>query len=253
MTLTKSQKTLFNAVRTGSLAQVKAQLKKTGNIDFEGDYGRTPLEEAIFHGKVSIVKALVEGGADVNRVNDNGQTPLDYAKFHKETKIATYLKSEGAEKADDLASRNRYSRFSGYDDDDHYFQNSFDRDDDDDFKSNARAPKRSAAKKTAAKGTTAKKFTTAAEGGVELPTEPVKPKFTEESLKDIFNAKNWVGKTDDMEKLWTDVPDKLQKKFDFDAAFAEAKRETLKQHAPHAPTLKKAPPQNPPPQTPPQV
>lgn len=253
MTLTKSQKTLFNAVRTGSLAQVKAQLKKTGNIDFEGDYGRTPLEEAIFHGKVSIVKALVEGGADVNRVNDNGQTPLDYAKFHKETKIATYLKSEGAEKADDLASRNRYSRFSGYDDDDHYFQNSFDRDDDDDFKSHARAPKRSAAKKTAAKGTTAKKFTTAAEGGVELPTEPVKPKFTEESLKDIFNAKNWVGKTDDMEKLWTDVPDKLQKKFDFDAAFAEAKRETLKQHAPHAPTLKKAPPQNPPPQIPPQV
>lgn len=250
MTLTKSQKLLFNAVRTGSLAQVKAQLKKTGNIDFEGDYGRTPLEEAIFHGKVSIVKALVEGGADVNRVNDNGQTPLDYAKFHKETKIATYLKSEGAEKADDISSRNRYSRYSGYDDDDHYFFNSYDRDDDD-FVSNARAPKRSAAKKSKPKTATAKKFTTAAEGGVELPTEPVKPKFTEESLKDIFNAKNWVGKTEDMEKLWTDVPGKLQKKFDFDAAFAEAKRETLKQNAPHAPTLKKTltppPSQNTPP------
>lgn len=250
MTLTKSQKLLFNAVRTGSLAQVKAQLKKTGNIDFEGDYGRTPLEEAIFHGKVSIVKALVESGADVNRVNDNGQTPLDYAKFHKETKIATYLKSEGAEKADDIASRQRYSRYAEYDDDDNYFFNSYG-DDDDDFKSNARAPKRSAAKKSKPKTATAKKFTTAAEGGVELPTEPVKPKFTEETLKDIFNAKNWVGKTDDMEKLWTDVPEKLQKKFDFDAAFAEAKRETLKQNAPHAPTLKKTltppPSQNTPP------
>ena len=251
MTLTKSQKSLFNAVRTGSLAQVNAQLKKISDLEFEGDYGRTPLEEAIFHGKVSIVKALVEGGADVNRVNDNDQTPLDYAKFHKETKIATYLKSEGAEKADDISARSRYNRYPGYDDDDHYFLNSFDRDDDD-FSINARAPKRAAAKKAKApKGATAKKFTSAAEGGAELPTEPVKPKFTEETLKDTFNAKNWVGKTDDMEKLWTDVPAKLQKKFDFDAAFAEAKRETLKQNAPQAPTLKKTltpPPQNTPPQ-----
>lgn len=246
MTLTKSQKSLFNAVRTGSLAQVKTHLKKLSSLEFEGDYGRTPLEEAIFHGKVSIVKALVEGGADVNRINDNDQTPLDYAKYHKETRIAAYLKSEGAETEKDISARSRYSRYSGYDDDDHYFLNSLDRDDDD-FKSNARAPKRSAAKKSKPKTATAKKFTTAAEGGVELPTEPVKPKFTEESLKDIFNAKNWVGKTEDMEKLWTDVPEKLQKKFDFDAAFAEAKRETLKHYAPHAPTLKKAPPQSPPP------
>lgn len=250
MTLTKSQKTLFNAVRTGSLAQVKAQLKKTGNIDFEGDYGRTPLEEAIFHGKLSVVRALVESGADVNRVNDNGQTPLDYAKFHKETKIATYLKSEGAEKADDIASRQSYSRYAEYDDDDNYFFNSYDRDDDD-FASNARAPKRSAAKKSKPKTAGAKKFNAVAGGGAELPTEPVAPKFTEETLKDIFNAKNWVGKTEDMEKLWTDVPDKLQKKFDFDAAFAEAKRETLKQNAPQAPTLKKTltppPSQNTPP------
>lgn len=247
MTLTKSQKSLFNAVRTGSLAQVKAQLKKISDVDFEGDYGRTPLEEAIFHGKVSIVKALVEGGADVNRINDNDQTPLDYAKYHKETKIATYLKSEGAETEKDISSRSRYSRYPGYDDDDHYFLNSYDRDDDD-FTTNARAPKRSTAKKSKPKTATAKKFTTAAEGGVELPTEPVKPKFTEESLKDIFNAKNWVGKTEDMEKLWTDVPAKLQKKFDFDAAFAEAKRETLKHNAPHAPTLKKTltPPPEPP-------
>jgi hypothetical protein len=246
MTLTKSQKSLFNAVRTGSLAQVKTHLKKLSSLEFEGDYGRTPLEEAIFHGKVSIVKALVEGGADINRINDNDQTPLDYAKYHKETRIAAYLKSEGAETEKDISARSRYSRYSGYDDDDHYFLNSLDRDDDD-FRSNARAPKRSAAKKSKPRTATAKKFTTAAEGGVELPTEPVKPKFTEESLKDIFNAKNWVGKTEDMEKLWTDVPEKLQKKFDFDAAFAEAKRETLKHYAPHAPTLKKAPPQSPPP------
>ncbi len=248
MTLTKSQKTLFNAVRTGSLAQVKAQLKKTGNIDFEGDYGRTPLEEAIFHGKVSIVKALVEGGADVNRVNDNDQSPLDYAKFHKETKIAAYLKSEGAETANDISARARYNRFPGYDDDDNYFFNSFGDDDD----AAPKKSKRAAPKK--AKSATARNFKTAASGGAELPTEPVKPKFTEETLKDTFNAKNWVGKTEDMEKLWTDVPAKLQKKFDFDAAFAEAKRETLKHNAPHAPTLKKAPPTpSSPPSPPPQV
>ncbi len=248
MTLTKSQKSLFNAVRTGSLAQVKAQLKKTFDLEFEGDYGRTPLEEAIFHGKVSIVKALVDSGADVNRVNDNDQSPLDYAKFHRETKIATFLKSEGAETAKDISARKRYNRFPGYDDDDNYFFNSYGDDDDD---AAPKKSKRAAPKK--AKSATAQKFNATASGGAELPTEPVKPKFTEETLKDTFNAKNWVGKTEDMEKLWTDVPAKLQKKFDFDAAFAEAKRETLKQNAPHAPMLKKAPPVTPPPSQPPQV
>ncbi len=41
-----------------------------------------------------------------------------------------------------------------------------------------------------------------------------------------------------MKQLWEEVPIKLQKKYDFDTALAEAKRETLKRNAPQAASLK---------------
>ncbi|HYD16927.1 MAG TPA: ankyrin repeat domain-containing protein [Patescibacteria group bacterium] len=245
MTLTKSQRALFTAIRTGRAAQVKTQAAKISSLEFEGDYGRTPLEEAIFQGKLPVVKAIVEAGADLSRINDSDQSPLDYAKKHRETKIAAYLKQEGAETAKEINDRqnaNRgYSRYSGYDDDDHYFMRRGGYPDDDDWDS---APKKSAPKR--AKSAAAKKFGTAA-GAPEKPNEPALPKFTEENLKDIFNGKAWIGRAEEMEKLWDDVPAKLQKKFDFDAALAEAKRETLRKNCPPPPKLGKIPPQQPPP------
>jgi hypothetical protein len=60
----------------------------------------------------------------------------------------------------------------------------------------------------------------------------VKPVFREDTLKDIFNPQAWVGKTQEMEELWNDVPKRLHKHFDFAAALAEARRGTLKQNAP---------------------
>lgn len=239
MALTKSERQLFNAVTKGDVKQVKTLIKKVGDLDFEGDYGRTPLEEAISKGRLLVVKALIEGGASINRVNDYGQTPFDLATSRGNTKIANYLKGEGGYEADDWRVNTTTSLGARYDaDDDDYYGY-----DDDGYH-----PRKTSKKSTARPKAARANFGASSEGGKTAPEkadQPVKPKFTEETLKDIFNAKSWVGKTEEMEKLWEDVPAKLQKKFDFDTALAEAKRETLKKNAPTAPKLSFAPPANP--------
>ena len=73
------------------------------------------------------------------------------------------------------------------------------------------------------------------------PQEMVPPpvKFTEEKLKDVFNPQSWVGKTAEMEKHWESVPKKLRAKFDFEAALAEAQRQTMRNNYPPSRLRKK--------------
>lgn len=73
-----------------------------------------------------------------------------------------------------------------------------------------------------------------------LGDKGAKPIFRKETLKDIFAAKNWVGKTDEMEDMWKGVPKRIRHHFDFAAAFAEARRQTIKQSA-HKPGLRLTP------------
>ncbi len=58
-----------------------------------------------------------------------------------------------------------------------------------------------------------------------------KPVFREDTLKDIFAARHWAGRTKEMEDLWQGVPKRLKESFDFAAALAEARQQTLKQKA----------------------
>ena len=106
MALTKSERSLFNAVKSGNLKQLKTALKKVTDVDFEGDFGRTPLEQAIFDGSQPMVKALLEAGASINRLNDLDQTPLDFAKSQGESKIATFIKGEGGLKKTEVTAQN---------------------------------------------------------------------------------------------------------------------------------------------------
>lgn len=240
MALTKSERSLFNAVKNGNMKQLKTALKKVNDVDFEGDFGRTPLEQAIFDGSQPMVKALLEAGASINRINDLDQTPLDFAKSQKETKIATFLKDEGALKKSEVTAQN--NRFGNYYDDD-FSGSSFDDDDvwgDGGIRKTTRKSSRSSAKQAVRKSASGGSES-AATAKPEKADQPVQPKFTEETLKDVFNAKAWIGKTEEMQKLWDDVPAKLQKKYDFDSALAEAKRETLRKNAPTAPKLNMAP------------
>ena len=241
MPITKQQNALMRAVRAKNVQQVKALLKQGVDPDFEDAGNQSPLEAAIAANSLPVVRALIEGGADINRENsETFDTPLDYAREQNKHRIATWLDAEGAMSFfDRSAFSGRYSRYDDYDDDDHYFDTS---------RKSARSSRK--AKTRAAAKQPAKKLS---EDFEDASAAPPKPKFTEESLKEIFNAKNWIGKPEEMQKLWEDVPAKLRKHFDFEAALAEAKRETLKKHAPQKMKLKpQAPPPNPPPpQTPP--
>lgn len=229
MPITKQQRALMRAVETKDTLQVRALLRKGVKPDFDDASGRSPLEAAIDTGSLPIVKALVEGGADINRENtDEFDTPLDRARAQKQHRIASYLKNQGAMSFyDRSAFSHRYGAWA---------QDAWD--DEEEAAPKARKPR---ARKAPAV--------------VKAPATESAPKrvFTEENLKEVFNGKAWAGKPEEMLKLWQDVPEKLKKTFDFEAALAEAKRETLKQHAKR---LKFGPPKPPPitpPSTPPSV
>lgn len=272
MKLTKDQESLMDAVYDGNTRRVKTLLAKGVDPDFDDVYGSTPLMAAVRNNRLAIVKALVEAGADFDRTDYTGNNALETAENCGHTKIASYLRSEGAtyytgsswDDDDDWMHSGRKGNTSskrssrggnGWDDDDFGF------DDDDDVKPKK---KKAAPKKTAAKRTAVPSVGTMAdsEGGNAAPAAP-KITFREDNLKDIFNPKSWTGKTEDMEKLWDEVPTKLKKKFDFAAALAEARRDTLKQNAPpqrltlkpasQDPNAPKAPPPASPPPPPPKA
>lgn len=219
MAMTKQQRALLKAVKDGDLKQVKSLAKKMPFIDFEGPNGRTPLEEAIIKGRITIVRALVAEGANIDRLNDDDKSPLEIARERNKKNIEKFLVDEGA-----------YDYGSGtgawYDDDwgDEWV--------------NSRSTKK-----------TARSFNAAAEADEAPKKKPAQPKYTKDVLKEKFNAQNWVGKTEEMEKAWEEVPKRYHKNFDFETALAEAKRETLRKNAPVAPSLKLPP--SPPPAAPP--
>lgn len=55
----------------------------------------------------------------------------------------------------------------------------------------------------------------------------VRDKYTQDTLKDIFNAEKWAGRADDMCKAWDEVPAHLRRDFDFSAQLAEVRRQSL--------------------------
>jgi len=59
------------------------------------------------------------------------------------------------------------------------------------------------------------------------------------TLPDIFKPENWMGKVGEMQKLWDSVPKNLKKEFDYAAALAKARQETLKKKFPKMTVRKK--------------
>lgn len=240
--LTSQQEALMEAIRDDDEDEVTTLLDKGLDPDFT-DSGETPLELAVRRGNENIVRALVDGGADVNRVNSFDEAPLDIAKDAGDDLITQILEDEGAvtaktktksKGAQKAGHRGGFKgggrgRSTGFFDDDFA---------DDDFSDGWGPSKKQSAKPHITPKKSAKKSAapTIAGMGAEA-AKPAKPVFREDTLKDIFNAQNWVGKTDEMEKLWEDVPKRLHKHFDFAASLAEARRETLKQNAPKRPLL----------------
>src|SRR5262252_6969703 len=69
---------LFQAIRNGDIAFIKAHLTKA-EIEVRDGHGATPLLHAAAFGNFQTLKLLLDGGADVNAHNDFGATALLWA------------------------------------------------------------------------------------------------------------------------------------------------------------------------------
>ncbi len=191
MGLTPEQLFLKSAVEENDVGRAKFWLTKGANPNFFFGLGETPLTEAIRHHNLKMVKLLVQKGADVNLARPGTETPLDIAE--------------------DIADVKRdYSIYS------YLAKKKAQAQDDLDAKREGKTSAKKSAKDVAE------------DIGTKYP-EP--PTYTKENLKDIFNPESWVGKLEEMKKTWHDVPARLKKSFDFEAAIADARRKTLKNKA----------------------
>lgn len=195
---------LIAAARRGDAARVRALLRQGCDPDEADHTGATALHAAIAAGHLAAAKTLVEeGGADINLLDKKGRTPYDIASdfdlSQHPPKTFFYLNGKGAK---------------------HGWQVKLE------------AKKKKQAKKTAAaKKTASRNAANDANGGFSggaATAAPPKPKFTETTLSETFNPSSWIGKTEEMEKLWENVPKKLKAKFDFAAALSEARRQSMR-------------------------
>lgn len=197
MYLPQEQRELLHAIRNGKTGVVRTLLEDRGvRPDLPGIHDTTPLHEAVMAGSLSMVKMLVAAGADMNRLALDGTTALDVALDLKKTSIANYLRNAGASTAQELGhSKGTRPKITPK------------------RKPRVSDPFNDMAKKPALPG------------GKDVPV------FRADTLAEIFDAGKWVGKTQQMKKLWEQVPDRLKPQFDFAASLAEAQRQTLKQKA----------------------
>ncbi|WP_245232365.1 ankyrin repeat domain-containing protein [Thiorhodococcus minor] len=87
---------LYLAVHTGDLDQVKRHLYWETDINRADVDGNYPLHVAAHDGRVRIARALVEHGAALGASNAAGQTALRVALGNGKTQVAQMLVNEGA-------------------------------------------------------------------------------------------------------------------------------------------------------------
>lgn len=216
MAQSKKNQMLLMAARSGNLYRVK-QLLSQGHDPDAGNTATTPLHEAVENGHLDIVKVLVKAGADINKTDRAGRTPFDVAMdrdFDDDPRapgIMRYLKSKGGKPASQI-------RTAGI------------------GKKSSVPTSRKARLVSGGKGWD---DDDAADETNDVAEKKKEPAFKAETLKDVFNPNSWIGKTEQMEKLWQDVPERLKEKFDFAAALAEAQRQSMRRQFPAAKNILK--------------
>ena len=77
-------------------ALLEAARKKGAYINAKGEYGNTPLHNAILMKDVEEVKLLISQGADIHAKNEFGESPLHIAVGWNRIEIMNFLISQGA-------------------------------------------------------------------------------------------------------------------------------------------------------------
>lgn len=88
---------LVASSRVGTVEDVRIQLNKGANPNFETANGMMPLHAATFAGKIDVMEALLNAGANIDAANMQGLTPLIVAVNSGRTDTVKFLLDKGAD------------------------------------------------------------------------------------------------------------------------------------------------------------
>ena len=75
---------IFNAVKSGDLAQLNTDLQQSDAVNARGEMNMTPLMLAAGLGNLEMLRALIKAGADVKATDERDYTALFYATYNPE-------------------------------------------------------------------------------------------------------------------------------------------------------------------------
>src|SRR5271154_3733169 len=89
---------LFDDCKSGTPAQITADIQSGADVNAKDNNGYSPLMFAADHNSnTDVIKALINAGADVNAKDNGGFTPLIFAaSYNKNSDMITILIKAGA-------------------------------------------------------------------------------------------------------------------------------------------------------------
>src|SRR5262245_5573638 len=95
--------TLFEAVQSQDVAELKKALESAVDVNEEGEGRRTPLIEAALLGRADLCRALLEAGADPSLKDAEQETALLKAAANAHHEVVSLLAPLAAEDERDMA------------------------------------------------------------------------------------------------------------------------------------------------------
>lgn len=87
----------FDAIKFNRPSRIRSIMTKMNSLEYQDDFGNTPLNVAVQAGQFETMMRLLENHAQINTQNNLGNTPLHYACAYNYSKIQFYLIEKGAD------------------------------------------------------------------------------------------------------------------------------------------------------------
>jgi hypothetical protein len=197
----------YLACKYGDMATLRALLLQNEYLDSDL---RNFLQKAVEHGQIAITDFLLHSGVDIH---EQEEYPLELAAKFGQTEMVLFLLERGADiHGDDGQILDWATRADG--------------------EPNIETIAVLIEKGASLEALPPQYLADYEAYRAEQLANPKKTLQTGQDLAEIFNAQTWVGHVPAMVKLWQQIPEPLQDKFDFQHAFADAQIQTLKQCKP---------------------